>query len=196
MHLAENPSENVIVQTLGTRFDSLGEAYDFYNLYSREKGFWIRHGKSRLNVERTKCMQEIMCVLGEAVLQGGVCAKMTSTQMSESANQMLKHYVPLGCPMHMFVKKYTRLQFDRESDENYEEKRTTIGRLLMRANLAIERHASKICTQEQCLSSLGKYCMSVAHTRLKKWRSTNHILQYLRRWSAGRSGAEYHTRSQ
>ena len=37
------------------------EAYDFYNLYLWEKGFDIRYVKSRLNVERTKCMQEIVC---------------------------------------------------------------------------------------------------------------------------------------
>ena len=42
-------------------FDSLGEAYDFYNLYSWELGFGIRYGKSRLNAERTKSMQEIVC---------------------------------------------------------------------------------------------------------------------------------------
>lgn len=35
-------------------FDSLDEAYDFYNLYSWEIGFDIRYGKSRLNAERTK----------------------------------------------------------------------------------------------------------------------------------------------
>lgn len=58
---AENPTENVITPTVGTSFDSVGEAYDFYNLYSWEKGFGIRYGKSRLNVERTKCMQEIVC---------------------------------------------------------------------------------------------------------------------------------------
>lgn len=58
---ADNPGDNVIVPTLGTSFGSLGEAYDFYNLYLREKGFGIRYGKSRLNVERTKCMQEIVC---------------------------------------------------------------------------------------------------------------------------------------
>uniref|UniRef100_A0A8R7VDG6 FAR1 domain-containing protein n=1 Tax=Triticum urartu TaxID=4572 RepID=A0A8R7VDG6_TRIUA len=56
----ENPTENVITTVLGITFDS-GEAYDFYNLYSWEKGFGIRYGKSRLNVERTKCMQEIVC---------------------------------------------------------------------------------------------------------------------------------------
>jgi hypothetical protein len=31
---AENPSENVIKVELGMSFDSLNEAYDFYNLYS------------------------------------------------------------------------------------------------------------------------------------------------------------------
>ena len=39
----------------------MGEAYDFYNLYSWEIGFEIRYEKSRLNVKRTKCMQEIVC---------------------------------------------------------------------------------------------------------------------------------------
>ena len=57
---AEAPREN-IVPKLGHSFDTLDEAYDFYNLYSWEKGFGIRYGKSRLNVNRTKCMQEIVC---------------------------------------------------------------------------------------------------------------------------------------
>ena len=60
--------------------------------------------------------------------KGVFCAKMTSTQRSESANHMLKNYVLPGCPMHLFVKKYMRLQFDREAEENYEEKRTRIVR--------------------------------------------------------------------
>ena len=46
---------------VGTSFDSLEEAYDFYNLYSWESGFGIRYAKSRLNVHRVKCMQEIIC---------------------------------------------------------------------------------------------------------------------------------------
>ena len=51
----EGPGENVIVPKIGISFDTLGEAYDFYNLYSWEKGLGIRYGKSRLNVNRTKC---------------------------------------------------------------------------------------------------------------------------------------------
>ena len=58
---ADKPSEIVGRPEIGMSFDSLGEAYDFYNLYSWELGFGIRYGKSRLNMEWTKCMQEIVC---------------------------------------------------------------------------------------------------------------------------------------
>ncbi|VAI35342.1 unnamed protein product [Triticum turgidum subsp. durum] len=58
---AEQPDKSVVHPELGLSFDSLGEAYDFYNLYSWEIGFGIRYGKSRLNAERTKTMQEIVC---------------------------------------------------------------------------------------------------------------------------------------
>ena len=52
---------NVVNPAVGTSFDSLDEAYQFYTLYSWELGFGIRYLKSRLNVERVKCMQEIVC---------------------------------------------------------------------------------------------------------------------------------------
>jgi hypothetical protein len=55
----EKLGDEVIDPCLGTSFDSLGEAYDFYNLYSWEHGFGIRYGKNRLNAEKTKCM--IVC---------------------------------------------------------------------------------------------------------------------------------------
>ena len=45
---------------LGTTFYSLKEDYYFYNLYSWEHGFGIRYGKSRLNPDRRKTMQEIV----------------------------------------------------------------------------------------------------------------------------------------
>ncbi|KAM0864073.1 hypothetical protein ACQ4PT_044154 [Festuca glaucescens] len=39
-------SGEVIVPEVGVTFDSVGEAYDFYNLYSWERGFGVRYGKS------------------------------------------------------------------------------------------------------------------------------------------------------
>jgi hypothetical protein len=39
---------------------------------------------------------------------------------------MLKGYVPPGSSMNMFVRQYAKLQFDRESDESFEEKRTKL----------------------------------------------------------------------
>ena len=48
---AEEPTNSMIKPEIGTSFDSLGEAYDFYNLYSWVVGFGIRYGESRLNAE-------------------------------------------------------------------------------------------------------------------------------------------------
>ena len=50
--------------------------------------------------------------------------------------------------MHVFVRQYTRLQFDRGSDESYQENRTRISSAMMRTNVAIERHASKVYTRK------------------------------------------------
>ncbi|KAM3193103.1 hypothetical protein ACQJBY_069960 [Aegilops geniculata] len=58
---AEREGEDVVKPELGTAFDSLTEAYDFYNLYSWEHGFGIRYGTSRLNPDKRKTMQEIVC---------------------------------------------------------------------------------------------------------------------------------------
>ncbi|XP_040259830.1 protein FAR1-RELATED SEQUENCE 5-like [Aegilops tauschii subsp. strangulata] len=78
--------------------------------------------------------------------KGVFCAKMTSTQRSESVNHMLKTYMPPLSPMRIFVRQYMRLQFDREREESYEEQRTMIGGAV-RTNLAIQQHASRIYTR-------------------------------------------------
>ncbi|CAM0950319.1 unnamed protein product [Alopecurus aequalis] len=58
---AERQTDAVVAPSVGTCFDSIEEAYDFYNLYSWEMGFGIRYGKSKRNAEGGKCMQEITC---------------------------------------------------------------------------------------------------------------------------------------
>ena len=57
---AETRHGPVVNPETGTAFDSLDEAYEFYNLYSWECGFVVRLAKSRLNVHRKRCMQEIL----------------------------------------------------------------------------------------------------------------------------------------
>jgi hypothetical protein len=42
-------------------FDSLPEAFDFFNLYSWEVGFGIKYGASRRNKQGSLTMQEILC---------------------------------------------------------------------------------------------------------------------------------------
>ncbi|KAL6652097.1 hypothetical protein ACP70R_011022 [Stipagrostis hirtigluma subsp. patula] len=80
--------------------------------------------------------------------KGKFCAKQTSTQRSESANNMLKKYVSTGSPMHSFVQQYQRLQFDRDAEESYEERMTKLAGKQIVYNPPIEWHAAKVYTRK------------------------------------------------
>ena len=56
----------------------------------------------------------------KAWCQGNYCAGMTSTQRSESANMMLKRFVPRNSSMHHFVSQFELLLQDREMEGRQE----------------------------------------------------------------------------
>jgi hypothetical protein len=45
----------------GQVFQSIEEAYEFYNMYSWEVGFGVRYGRSRINRSNSKTRQDIVC---------------------------------------------------------------------------------------------------------------------------------------
>jgi hypothetical protein len=57
---ADRDTEEVLAPAAGVTFDSIG-AYDYYNLYSWERGFGIRYGKCRSNTKGARSMQEFLC---------------------------------------------------------------------------------------------------------------------------------------
>ncbi|KAL6652045.1 hypothetical protein ACP70R_010970 [Stipagrostis hirtigluma subsp. patula] len=75
------------------------------------------------------------------------CAGMTSTQRSESANHMLKKYVPRSSAMHHFVSQFDKLLADRHCEQAREEHCTNKVARKMRFGFAIERHAAEIYTR-------------------------------------------------
>nr|XP_045083504.1 uncharacterized protein LOC123493637 [Aegilops tauschii subsp. strangulata] len=66
------------------------------------------------------------------------------TQHSESANHMLKTYMPPASPMLVFG-EYMRLKFDCERDESYKEKRTMIVR-----DVVLQSHGSRSDGGRKC----------------------------------------------
>ncbi|KAM0863434.1 hypothetical protein ACQ4PT_044595 [Festuca glaucescens] len=138
---------------MGTVFDSLPEAYEFYNLYSWESGFGIRYGKSRQNVRGSKCMQEIVCgSAGKPVRDNSTstrtnCPTLIRLLRTEDhgwfiSEQRMSHNHPmlrtcaekLHCPSHKHIDKYTRdlVKHLRENNVNLSKVYSIIGSLFGR----------------------------------------------------------------
>ncbi|KAE8797049.1 hypothetical protein D1007_27835 [Hordeum vulgare] len=57
----DRKSGQVVAPEIAREFDSLAEAFKFYNLYSWEIGFGIRYGQSRTNAHKSRTVQDIVC---------------------------------------------------------------------------------------------------------------------------------------
>ncbi|KAE8813953.1 protein far1-related sequence 10 [Hordeum vulgare] len=57
----DRKSGQAVAPDIGREFNSLAEAFEFYNLYSWEIGFEIRYGQSRTNAQKSRTVQDIIC---------------------------------------------------------------------------------------------------------------------------------------
>uniref|UniRef100_A0A0A9GC20 Protein FAR1-RELATED SEQUENCE n=1 Tax=Arundo donax TaxID=35708 RepID=A0A0A9GC20_ARUDO len=76
------------------------------------------------------------------------CARMTSTQRSESANNVLKNTVPCNAPLNLFVQQYSKLVKEQELADHEQEKKTKQRVIKLRFGWKIEDHAAKIYTKK------------------------------------------------
>ncbi|PVH47902.1 hypothetical protein PAHAL_4G182400 [Panicum hallii] len=77
----------------------------------------------------------------KAFFKDTFCARMSSTQRSESAKHMLKKFVPRNCSMNRFVLQFNKLLFDRNNAEDRAEFDTTIVTSVRKRAWPIEEHA-------------------------------------------------------
>ncbi|XP_039817512.1 protein FAR1-RELATED SEQUENCE 9-like isoform X3 [Panicum virgatum] len=82
----------------------------------------------------------------KSYFKGVFYAGMTSTQRSESANHMLKNILSPGRTLHKFIDQYMKLQYIRDEDENYEERRNKLNSKRVTTGGPLVVHAHKIYT--------------------------------------------------
>ncbi|XP_037457305.1 protein FAR1-RELATED SEQUENCE 5-like [Triticum dicoccoides] len=59
---------------------------------------------------------------------------------------MLKNYVQPASSMNNFVRQYQKLLFDRQSEEDFQAKKTRVGGVVFNLGVPLEYHASKVYT--------------------------------------------------
>lgn len=92
--------------------------------------------------------------------------------------------------MNMFVRGYNKLQFQRDEEENFEEKRSRLCRVLLNSGGPIEKHASKIYTLSLFELFEVQIFQSASYTAQEIIRGSRYIVIHFdaekrERWSRG-----------
>lgn len=119
----------VVQPTVGTHFDSMAEALEFYNLYSWQIGFGIQYDRSRRNNEKTKTIQDIVCV----------CAGKPRKENSRSAH--------CGCPAIIRIARaktggwYVK---EHVADHNHQLAQSFAEKQMWRSHRHIDNHTKQL----------------------------------------------------
>ncbi|KAE8816279.1 hypothetical protein D1007_06128 [Hordeum vulgare] len=152
---ADRKSGHVVAPEIGREFDSLAEAFDFYNLYSWEIGFGIRYGQCRRNAQKSRTVQDIVCgcAMGKA---------------KKRKHKFLGIQLPSIDKAILHPRQWMKLQFDRDAEENFAEKKSRLVSPVLKSGLPLERHAGKVYTpalfklfQEACFKSASYYVENI-----------------------------------
>jgi len=118
-----------VKECVGTKYTSIKEFRDKFHLMLNEmltpeefEGSWLTLLKE-YGLENNAFLAQIYETRKKWVksyFKGVFCARMTSTQRSESANHMLKRYIQRAAPMHLFVAKFNEFQSDSNDQEGKE----------------------------------------------------------------------------
>ncbi|TVU51116.1 hypothetical protein EJB05_02523, partial [Eragrostis curvula] len=141
----------------------LGHVYSKYNTFKKEFHHLITYVTSRrrfelgwisllhqYNLGGNRYLKRLFrkrAKWAKPYFMGVFCAGMTSTQRSESANHMLKKYIPRAAPMHLFVRKFSEFQYDRQDQEDKEKHLTKLKQKATHFNVPIEKHAKEVYTR-------------------------------------------------
>ncbi|KAG2600519.1 hypothetical protein PVAP13_5KG532621 [Panicum virgatum] len=179
-----------VKECLGTKYTSIREFRDKFHLMLNEM----------LTIENNAFLSQIYETREKWVksyFKGVFCARMISTQRSESANHMLKNILSPGCTLRQFLDQYMKMQYIRDEDENYEERRNKLvssgHRILFRIQcVRVKVHLytknrgsiSSACTQE------SEFYRATEVVQGKHYVAEHYDLNRVQRWCKGKYEVE------
>ncbi|TVU08078.1 hypothetical protein EJB05_41463, partial [Eragrostis curvula] len=184
MKFADRSTPYIIDPSIGTEFDCVAEAFDYYNLYSWEAGFGIKYGRTRYSeskklkdinpAEKYVLSVEMRCCCARNLR--AVCQKISREEAEEDIKKTLLVFREM-----------------READpgENYEERRTKLFTRDLSMGGPLISQAAKIYTYKV----FGMFCKVKTESedyfvtevvKGKEYIAEHYNVEKVQRWCKGR----------